>query len=101
MNVFVTNPQQSYCTQAKRYESHETRAECYLDFEIEDNLVGQLTIALAERESYKKNSPTFLRLGAELIFCWKFITDYNPYKGLASYCKAETTFTFHLSIINT
>ena len=74
MNVFVTNPQQSYCTQAKRYESQETQAECYLDFEIEDNLVGQLTIALAERESYKKNSPTFLRLGAELIFFWKFIT---------------------------
>ena len=50
MNVFVTNPQQSYCTQAKRYESQETQAECYLDFEIEDNLVGQLIIALADRE---------------------------------------------------
>ena len=74
MNVFVTNPQQSYCTKAKRYESRETQAECYLDFEIEDNLVGQLIIALADRESYKKISPTFLRLGTELIFCWKFIT---------------------------
>ena len=74
MNVFVSSPQQSYCTQAKRYESQETQAECYLDFEREDILVGQLTIALAERESYKKTPPTFLRLGAELIFCWKFIT---------------------------
>ena len=50
MNVFVTNPQQSYCTQAKRYESQEAQPECYLDFEIEDNLVGQLIIALADRE---------------------------------------------------
>ena len=75
MNVFVTNPQQSYCTQAKRYESHETRAECYLDFEIEDNLVGQLIIALADRERVlQEKLSNISATWSRVDFLWKFIT---------------------------
>ena len=83
MNVFVTNPQQSYCTQAKRYESQETQAECYLDFEIEDNLVGQLIIALADRERVLQEklsniSATWSRVDFFLEIYHNHHTDCNP-----------------------
>ena len=75
MNVFVTSPQQSYCTQAKRYESQEAQPECYLDFEIEDNLVGQLIIALADRERVlQEKLSNISATWSRVDFLWKFIT---------------------------
>ena len=35
-----------------------------------------------------------------LAFCFQIHFNVWVAKGLASYCKAETTFTFHFSIIN-